>query len=164
MHLAINGTDLGRQRGGNESFLMGLLQGINQASLPVTTTVLAAPAGLHTLPGLVWAASPISAYTVECRLSLAAEPLLRGIKPVGISPPTSFRPAALQWGVIDTMFRSALIRVLPLPMYMRALTRQAIGAPRGGGRFTVQRERPSGIILKVRLKRLSPIQAWITLS
>lgn len=40
MHLVINGTDLGRQRGGNESFLLGFLQGIQDVALPLQVTLL----------------------------------------------------------------------------------------------------------------------------
>jgi glycosyltransferase involved in cell wall biosynthesis len=46
MHLVINGTEIGRQRGGNESFLMGLLQGIQDAELPLQVTVLVASGGV----------------------------------------------------------------------------------------------------------------------
>jgi len=48
-HLAINGSDLGRQRGGNESFILGLLQGIAQAGLPVRVTTLVSEAGAQVL-------------------------------------------------------------------------------------------------------------------
>ncbi|MHB1357274.1 MAG: glycosyltransferase family 4 protein [Anaerolineae bacterium] len=45
MHLVINGTEIGRQRGGNESFLLGLLQGIQDAAIPLHVTLLVTPAG-----------------------------------------------------------------------------------------------------------------------
>lgn len=45
MHLVINGTEIGRQRGGNESFLLGLLQGIQDAAIPLQVTVLVTSVG-----------------------------------------------------------------------------------------------------------------------
>jgi glycosyltransferase involved in cell wall biosynthesis len=48
MHLAINGTEIGRQRGGNESYLLGLWQGLQ--TVPVDVTWLLTPTGRETLP------------------------------------------------------------------------------------------------------------------
>jgi glycosyltransferase involved in cell wall biosynthesis len=55
MHLAINGSDLGRQRGGNESYMMGLLGSLAEAAqeAKIQVSVLAPAAGvqlLETLP------------------------------------------------------------------------------------------------------------------
>jgi glycosyltransferase involved in cell wall biosynthesis len=76
MHLAINGADLGRQRGGNESYLVGLLNGLAvvrdetplQVSLILASEGAAVAAGVpawqpfrmvnlgpyHRLPFLLW--------------------------------------------------------------------------------------------------------------
>lgn len=132
MHLAINGTDLGRQRGGNESFLMGLLQGINQASLPVTTTVLAAPAGLHTLrrSGYQGRITDIGVYRRVPFYLWQQSQLLRGIKPDWYLS-TYFLPPGLPCNgavIVHDVSFCAHPEYFPLPiaMYMRALTRQAI--------------------------------------
>jgi glycosyltransferase involved in cell wall biosynthesis len=57
MHLAINATDVGRQRGGNESYLVGLLEGLR--SQPDTArgdrfTLLACREGLAALAAWPW--------------------------------------------------------------------------------------------------------------
>ena len=57
MHLMINATDIGRQRGGNESFLLGLLDGLR--SLPGGAgqdhfSLVACRAGLPTLSAWDW--------------------------------------------------------------------------------------------------------------
>jgi glycosyltransferase involved in cell wall biosynthesis len=51
MHLAINGTEIGRQRGGNESYLLGLWQGLQ--AVPVDVTWLLTPAGREALPDVL---------------------------------------------------------------------------------------------------------------
>ena len=53
MHLVINGTEIGRQRGGNESFLLGLLQGIQDAEIPLQVTVLVTSEGAEVVKPLV---------------------------------------------------------------------------------------------------------------
>jgi glycosyltransferase involved in cell wall biosynthesis len=45
MHLAINATDIGRQRGGNESFLLGLLEGWRSLTIADTIYLLACAEG-----------------------------------------------------------------------------------------------------------------------
>lgn len=58
MHLAINATEIGRQRGGNESYLTGLLQGLAALNVVGDTTLLVTQAGLAALPGITSAAYP----------------------------------------------------------------------------------------------------------
>ena len=55
MHLVINGTEIGRQRGGNESFLLGLLQGIQDAEIPLQVTILVTSAGAQVVGSLAGA-------------------------------------------------------------------------------------------------------------
>jgi len=50
MHLAINATEIGRQRGGNESYLSGLLQGLATLHVASDVSLLATPTGITTLP------------------------------------------------------------------------------------------------------------------
>jgi glycosyltransferase involved in cell wall biosynthesis len=52
MHLVINGTDIGRQRGGNESFILGLLQGIQDAAIALQVTVLVTSNGAKEVASL----------------------------------------------------------------------------------------------------------------
>jgi glycosyltransferase involved in cell wall biosynthesis len=52
MNLVINGTEIGRQRGGNESFLLGLLQGFQAVKLPLRITVLITRAGAEVMKPL----------------------------------------------------------------------------------------------------------------
>jgi glycosyltransferase involved in cell wall biosynthesis len=57
MHLALNATDIGRQRGGNESYLLGLIDGLR--SLPENSnwfSVLACREGLPILSQQAWPA------------------------------------------------------------------------------------------------------------
>ncbi len=49
MRLVINATEIGRQRGGNESYLAGLLQGLAALGVADDTTLLLTPAGLAAL-------------------------------------------------------------------------------------------------------------------
>jgi len=58
MHLAINATEIGRQRGGNESYLTGLLQGLAAIGVAAATPLLMTPAGLAALPAVTPAAYP----------------------------------------------------------------------------------------------------------
>jgi len=50
MHLAINATEIGRQRGGNESYLSGLLRGLADAGIPDYTSVLMTETGIAQRP------------------------------------------------------------------------------------------------------------------
>jgi len=50
MHLAINATEIGRQRGGNESYLLGLLQGLSQVENPSQVTLLMTAKGIAEYP------------------------------------------------------------------------------------------------------------------
>lgn len=50
MRLAINATEIGRQRGGNETYLTGLLQGLAEAGAAEFTSLLVTPDGLAALP------------------------------------------------------------------------------------------------------------------
>ncbi|MFQ5611932.1 MAG: glycosyltransferase family 4 protein [Anaerolineae bacterium] len=45
MHLAINATEIGRQRGGNESYLQGLLQGLSDLAVPPEVTLVLTSTG-----------------------------------------------------------------------------------------------------------------------
>jgi glycosyltransferase involved in cell wall biosynthesis len=56
MHLAINVTDIGRQRGGNESYLLGLIDGLQ--SLPVEGDCFSLIACREGLPDLAGVAPP----------------------------------------------------------------------------------------------------------
>jgi len=58
MRLAINATEIGRQRGGNETYLTGLLQGLAEAGAAEFVSLLLTPEGLATLPTLMPAAYP----------------------------------------------------------------------------------------------------------
>jgi len=49
MHLVINGSDIGRRRGGNESYLLGLLQGLAEPRPPARIDVLVTSAGAAVL-------------------------------------------------------------------------------------------------------------------
>ncbi len=58
MRLAINATEIGRQRGGNESYLAGLLQGLATLNVTGDISLLMTPAGLAALPFITPAAYP----------------------------------------------------------------------------------------------------------
>ncbi|HNT74071.1 MAG TPA: glycosyltransferase family 1 protein [Anaerolineae bacterium] len=58
MRLALNATEIGRQRGGNESYLVGLLQGLAALNAAGDVTLLATPDGLAALPAITPAAYP----------------------------------------------------------------------------------------------------------
>lgn len=58
MHLAINATEIGRQRGGNESYLTGLLQGLAEIDAATSSTLLVTPDGLAALSAITSAAYP----------------------------------------------------------------------------------------------------------
>jgi hypothetical protein len=45
MHLVINATEIGRRRGGNESYLLGLLEGMEELSSTPQTTLILTPTG-----------------------------------------------------------------------------------------------------------------------
>ncbi|MBN2006013.1 MAG: glycosyltransferase family 4 protein [Anaerolineae bacterium] len=59
MRLAINATEIGRQRGGNETYLTGLLQGLAACNVAGDTTLLATPTGITALPELAPAVFPL---------------------------------------------------------------------------------------------------------
>jgi len=50
MHLAINATEIGRQRGGNESYLLGLIQGLRHVKSPARVTLLMTAKGIAEHP------------------------------------------------------------------------------------------------------------------
>jgi len=52
MHLAINATDIGRHRGGNESYLLGFLQGLREVAIPSRVTLLMNQDGVAEYPEL----------------------------------------------------------------------------------------------------------------
>jgi len=52
MHLVINATEIGRQRGGNESYLLGLLKGLEDLTAPSRVTLLLTSAGMAALQGV----------------------------------------------------------------------------------------------------------------
>ena len=52
MHVALNATEIGRQRGGNESFLLGLLEGWRSIATGDSITLLACAAGRPQLAAL----------------------------------------------------------------------------------------------------------------
>ena len=52
MHLVINATEIGRQRGGNESYLLGLLEGLEALASPPPITLLLTSTGKAKLQGL----------------------------------------------------------------------------------------------------------------
>src|SRR5512143_197304 len=52
MHVALNATEIGRQRGGNESFLLGLLEGWRSLAAGDSITLLACAAGRPQLAAL----------------------------------------------------------------------------------------------------------------
>ena len=55
MHLAINATDIGRQRGGNESYLLGLLEGLRaQLDTRDRLTLITCEAGTGLLSTMSW--------------------------------------------------------------------------------------------------------------
>ncbi len=58
MRLAINAIEIGRQRGGNETYLTGLLQGLAEAGAAEFTSLLMTPDGLAALPAITPAAYP----------------------------------------------------------------------------------------------------------
>jgi glycosyltransferase involved in cell wall biosynthesis len=58
MRLAINATEIGRRRGGNESYLTGLLQGLVEVGAVESTSLLVTPDGLAALPDIMSAAYP----------------------------------------------------------------------------------------------------------
>ena len=51
MHLVINTTEIGRQRGGNESYLQGLLEGLDELEKIPSITLLLTPIGMEQLSG-----------------------------------------------------------------------------------------------------------------
>jgi glycosyltransferase involved in cell wall biosynthesis len=53
MHLVINATDIGRRRGGNESYLLGLVQGLDELAAPPKVTLLLTSTGAETLQGII---------------------------------------------------------------------------------------------------------------
>jgi glycosyltransferase involved in cell wall biosynthesis len=53
MHLVINATDIGRRRGGNESYLLGLLQGLEEVAAPPKVSLLLTSTGAKTLQGVI---------------------------------------------------------------------------------------------------------------
>ncbi len=59
MRLAINATEIGRQRGGNETYLAGLLQGLAACDVAGDTTLLATPDGIAALPAVTPATFPV---------------------------------------------------------------------------------------------------------
>lgn len=64
MHLAINATEIGRQRGGNETHLRGLLEGLAEAGTDTRVSLIVAAAGAAA-PWIVngpWAVVNVGAY------------------------------------------------------------------------------------------------------
>ncbi|HQE92786.1 MAG TPA: glycosyltransferase family 1 protein [Anaerolineae bacterium] len=58
MRLVINATEIGRRRGGNESYLTGLLQGLAALNVAGDAVLLATPDGLMALPTITSATYP----------------------------------------------------------------------------------------------------------
>ncbi|MCE5258220.1 MAG: glycosyltransferase family 4 protein [Chloroflexi bacterium] len=132
MHLAVNGSDLGRQRGGNESFILGLLQGFEQAGLPVELTTLASPEGIRMLETIGYRGRvvDIGAYRRLPFHLWQQSGILRKLHPDWYLS-TYFLPPLLpcQGAVIvhDVSFRAHPEYFPPtISCYMRILTGQAI--------------------------------------
>lgn len=53
MHVVINATEIGRGRGGNESYLLGLLQGLDEVGVQPKVTLLLTSTGAKTLQGVI---------------------------------------------------------------------------------------------------------------
>lgn len=132
MHLAINGSDLGRQRGGNESFILGLLQGFGAAGLPVRLSVITSPPGRQALADISYKGEVIDAgpYRRIAYHLWQQERLLRRLRPDWYFS-TYFLPLGLpcRGAVIvhDVSFR-AHPEYFPrsISSYMHLLTSQAI--------------------------------------
>jgi glycosyltransferase involved in cell wall biosynthesis len=132
MHLVINGTEIARQRGGNESFLLGLLQGIQEAAIPLQVTVLVTSDGAKVLKPFA-ALSQIIDIGSYHRLPFylwQQTVLLRRLKPdwylsTYFLPP--FLPCRGAVVVHDVSFCAHPTYFPPLiALYMRLLTGQAI--------------------------------------
>jgi glycosyltransferase involved in cell wall biosynthesis len=133
MHLVINATDIGRRRGGNESYLLGLLEGLDRLKVRSKITLLLGSAGVEALPGAAAGRFPFVSVGDYRRLLFfiwQQTAALRRLRPdwylstFFLPPITSCRAAVL---VHDLSFR-AHPEYFPkfIACYMRILTGLAI--------------------------------------
>ncbi|NLE43622.1 MAG: glycosyltransferase family 4 protein [Chloroflexi bacterium] len=133
MHLAINATEIGRQRGGNESYLRGLVEGLLSLATQVRVTLLATPTGADWCAERAGATSSIVDIGPYRRVPFhfwQQAAILRRVKPdwylstFFLPPVISCRAAVL---VHDMSFR-AHPEYFPshIAWYMRILTGAAI--------------------------------------
>ncbi len=132
MHVAINATEIGRQRGGNESYLLGLLQGLAELEGLPAVTLLLTSAGRAALGGDVgrFAVADVGPYRRLPFYLWQQTLVLRRLRPnwylstFFLPPVTPCRAAVL---VHDLSFR-AHPEYFPrhVAFYMRLLTGAAI--------------------------------------
>ena len=132
MHLLINGSDLGRQRGGNESYLEGLLAGLAAADARVT--VITAGQGAQQVQRAPWShhfdVVDVGAYRRLPFLLWQQTAILRRLQPDWFLS-TFFLPPAVpcRAGVFihDLSFRAhPEYYPPPIALYMRLLTGLAV--------------------------------------
>ncbi len=132
MHLVINATEIGRQRGGNETYLLGLLKGMEELpSLPQTTLILTSTgkAKLQSLPGR-FGITDVGTYRRLPFFLWQQTTIVRRLRPTWylstfFLPPINLCRAAVL--VHDLSFRSHPgYFPAPIACYMRLLTGLAV--------------------------------------
>jgi glycosyltransferase involved in cell wall biosynthesis len=132
MHLVINATEIGRQRGGNETYLLGLLEGMEELpSLPQTTLILTSTgkAKLQN-PSGHFGIADVGAYRRLPFFLWQQTALVRRLRPTWylstfFLPPINLCRAAVL--VHDLSFRSHPgYFPAPIAFYMRVLTGLAV--------------------------------------
>jgi glycosyltransferase involved in cell wall biosynthesis len=133
MHLVLNATDIGRRRGGNESYLLGLLQGLDEVASPPEVSLLLTSRGAKALQSVIsnrFACIQIGDYHRLYFYLLQQTAILRQLRPdwylstFFLPPFTPCRAAVL---VHDLSFR-AHPEYFPtfIARYMRLLTGLAL--------------------------------------
>lgn len=133
MHLVINATEIGRRRGGNESYLRGLVQGLEDLNAPSKVTLLLTAEGMEAIKGSVserFACQQIGVYRRIFFYLWQQTTILRRLRPdwylstFFLPPITPCRAAVL---VHDLSFRAhPEFYPASIALYMRLLTGWAI--------------------------------------